>query len=104
MKEQKSITIEEDQTILRYYYSADLDLERCLDRLVKYHEWFNNPDIQTLSTNAKQIFKDGFTYSYGKAIDGRPFVIMNLGVFDLDKHQVNHYFQALNNVLNRVVR
>lgn len=71
---------------------------------MKYHEWFTNPDIQTLSSDAKQILKDGFAYSYGRTLDGRPFVIMNLGVFDLDRHNMNHYLQVLNNVLNRVVR
>ena len=70
---------------------------------MKYHEWFNNPEIQIVTDNTNHIFKEGFVYSYGKTKDGRPFVVMNLGVFDLDKHSLNCYYQAMNNVLNRVV-
>lgn len=104
LKKEKNIEIEEDQTILRYYYSADLVLEKCLERLVKYHEWFTSPEIQIVTDKTNQIFKEGFIYSYGKAIDGRPFVIMNLGIFNLDKHDLINYYQAMNQVLNRVIK
>lgn len=35
LKRSDKIKIKEDQVILRYYYSADLVLEKCLDRLAK---------------------------------------------------------------------
>ena len=56
-----------------------------------------------MTDNTNNVFKEGFVYSYGKTKDGRPFIAMNLGVFDLNKHSLNSYYQAMNNVLNRVL-
>ena len=35
LKRKGNINIKEDQVILRYFYSADLVLEKCLERLAK---------------------------------------------------------------------
>ena len=104
LKRSGKVSIKEDQVILRYYYSADLVLEKCLERLAKYSEWFSSPDIQQLSESGRAILKEGFVYSYGKAKDGRAFVVMNLSILDLSKHLLVNYYQAINFVLNKVIR
>lgn len=104
LKQDKHIHIEEDQTLLRYYYSSDLQMEQCVAKLAIYHEWFHNPDIQTITAQTHSVLREGFVYSYGKGREGRPFVIMNISRMDLDKFPLNVYYQALNHVNNRVIR
>lgn len=37
LRRNDKIHIKEDQVILRYFYSSDLVLEKCLERLAKYN-------------------------------------------------------------------
>lgn len=79
-------------------------MEKCLEKLVEYNKWFTNPSIQYLTDSTHEIFKEGFNYSYGKALDGRPFIIMNVSVINTDKYNIEIYLQAVNHCLNRVIK
>jgi hypothetical protein len=47
----------EDQVLLRYYYSSDMILEKCLERLAKYRDWFGSAEIQSVGESAKAILR-----------------------------------------------
>jgi hypothetical protein len=79
-------------------------MEKALDKLEEYHKWFTNPNIQCLTPTTFIIFRDGFTYSYGTARDGRPFVIMNVSVLNIEAYGQDCYYQAVNHVLNKALK
>lgn len=85
-----------------FYYAANFDLQKCLNKLVEYNEWFTSPSVQNLSSDAYELLKEGFVYSYGKALDGRPFIIMNVSLYS-DKYSEDSYNQVTNLTHNRVI-
>jgi hypothetical protein len=104
LKKEKGIEIEEDQVLLRFYYSSEFQLEQCMEKLEKYHQWFTNPEIQKVTDNTRSIFRDGFVYCYSKAKDGRVFIIMDLSVIAAERYTPDNYYQSINYVLNKAVK
>ena len=50
------------------------------------------------------MLAEGYIYCGGKAKDGRPFIVMDLSVFDAERHSGDSYMQATNHVINRTIR
>ena len=50
------------------------------------------------------MLAEGYIYCGGKAKDGRPFIVMDLRVFDAERHSGDSYMQATNHVINRTIR
>lgn len=78
-------------------------MDTCIDKLETYYKWFHNPDIQSLSSEGRQVLEMGFVYSYAVNRNGRPFSVMNLGDMNFDKYKLNVFYQALNHVNNKVI-
>lgn len=54
-------------------------MDECINKLERYWVWFNDPDIQNLSKEGRQLLRTGFVYSYGANKQNHPFSVMNLG-------------------------
>ena len=99
----KGYEIESKEVLLRYFYSSDMKMENCIKNLEGYYKWFNDPEIQNLSQEGRTILKMGYIYHYDFSLEGKPFVVMQLGDVNLDKYQLKSYFQAMNYVNKEII-
>lgn len=50
------------------------------------------------------MLSEGYIYYGGRAKDGRPVMVMDLSVFDAERHSSESYMQAINLIINRTIK
>ena len=66
-------------------------------------DWTHDPAIQSLSIRARAILNEGFIYTFGRDLEDRPIIIMDLGKIKFDRYDLTDYYCAINALINLVV-
>lgn len=70
---------------MKHLYEANMNIDKCLERLRKLQAFQNNEIVTTFSSTTIKFLETGCIYTYGHDRGMKPIVILRLDRFDYSR-------------------
>jgi len=80
---------------MRFVYSAKFALDKCMENLKTYLDWYSKPARKTMTPRVLELLKEGLVYLAGRDKQFRPVFVINVEKLDMKKMSMDDFCDTL---------